>query len=296
MSKRNHIKHFSILNLFILYTNILPIIFSFPFYNLQSIQLLNGNFLMIHQNGIDICNKGLTKIIKTEFIFTDDEKITPDKMKNIIIKQSTDGYIYSLINDNIYIFNELGNLLYKSAKINQDKTPNYYSLTIKDNYHFYIGLITNNFLNIYYYEYNLTSNTIINIAESGDISKNEKYLFFLETEYVFENKGFNCYIMKHQTVGDTLTCFFITSSNGKLYWNIEFLELDGTSIIEHKNLASIRKEIVYMFIGYFKIDINLDKNKALICCLSGYNNDFCFSYDISQTDFGDDCIYPGKEI
>ena len=165
MSKRNHIKHFSILNLFILYTNILPIIFSFPFYNLQSIQLLNGNFLMIHQNGIDICNKGLTKIIKTESIFTDDEQITSTKMKNIIIKQFTDGYIISLINDNIYIFNELGHFLYKSAKINQDKTPNYYSLTIKDNYHFYVGLITENSLNIYYYEYNLSSNEIMIIAE-----------------------------------------------------------------------------------------------------------------------------------
>ena len=296
MSKRNHIKHFSILNLFILYTNILPIIFSFPFYNLQSIQLLNGNFLMIHQNGIDICDKGLTKIIKTEIIFTDDEQITLNKMKNIIIKQFTDGYIVSLINDNIYIFNESGHFLYNSTKINQDKTPNYYSLTIKDNYHFYIGLITNNFLNIYYYEYNLTSNEIIKIAESGDISKNEKNFFLQEIVYVFENKGFNCYIMEHQTKGDTLTCFFITSNKGKLYWNIEFLELDGKSIIEHKDLPSIKKQIELMVIGYFKIDINLDKNKALICCLSGIDNDFCFSYDISQTDFGDDCIYPGKEI
>ena len=102
--------------------------------------------------------------------------------------------------------------------------------------------------------------------------------------------------MKHQTVGDTLTCFFITSSNGKLYWNIEFLELDGTSIIEHKNLASIRKEIEIMIIGYFKVDINSDKNKALICCLNGFTNDFCFSFDISQTDFGNDCIYPEGEI
>ena len=114
MSKRNHIKHFSILNFFILYTNILPIIFSFPFYNLQSIQLLNGNFLMIHQYGIDICDKGLTKIIKTEIIFTNDEQITLYKMKNIIIKQFTDGYIISLINDNIYIFNESGHFLYKN--------------------------------------------------------------------------------------------------------------------------------------------------------------------------------------
>ena len=93
----------------------------------------------------------------------------------------------------------------------------------------------------------------------------------METEYVFENKGFNCYIMEHQTKGDTLTCFFITSSNGKLYWNIEFLELDVDTIIKHKNLASIRKEITLMVIGYFKIDINSDKTKALICCLSGSN-------------------------
>ena len=135
-----------------------------------------------------------------------------------------------------------------------------------------MGLITDNSLNIYYYEYNLSSNEIIKIAESRDISKNEKNIFLQEIVYVFENKGFNCYIMKHQTEGDVLTCFFITSNNGNLYWNIEFLKLDGESIIVYKNLESIKKQITLMVIGYFKIDINSDKTKALICCLNDFKD------------------------
>jgi len=84
--------------------NLFSIFPSFPFYNLQTAELTDGNFLFIHKYGIDICVKDITKIIRTEIIFTNEEQITKEKIKNVIIKKFDDGYIICLIIDKIYIF------------------------------------------------------------------------------------------------------------------------------------------------------------------------------------------------
>ena len=107
MSKKPHFLVFLLFYLFFI-----PNIFSFPFYNTQSEQLINGNFLIIHQYGIAICDNELSRIIRTEKVFTDDDIITTDKMKNIIIKKFEDGYLICIINDKIYIFDNLGNFIY----------------------------------------------------------------------------------------------------------------------------------------------------------------------------------------
>ena len=100
--------------------------------------------------------------------------------------------------------------------------------------------------------------------------------------------------MNHRSKGDVLTCFFITSNNNKFYWNIEFLQLNGTSIIEHKDFTPIRKEMAVIVVD-FKIDINSEKTKVLICGqIDSY--DFCFYYDISQTDIIYDYKYPENGI
>lgn len=73
--------------------NFFSIFSSFPFYNLQTAELTDGNFLFIHKYGIDICDRDITKVIRTEVIFTNEEQITTDKIKNVIIKKFEDGYI-----------------------------------------------------------------------------------------------------------------------------------------------------------------------------------------------------------
>ena len=120
-------------------------VFAFPFYNVQSAELSNGQRLLVHKFGIDIVDKDYNQVIRNEIIFTDEEQIsTADKLNNVIIKKFEDGYIICLINDKTYIFDNLGNFLSKKENINFDKTVNYYSLNIKDNYHFFIGFISNN--------------------------------------------------------------------------------------------------------------------------------------------------------
>ena len=74
-------------------------------------------------------------------------------MKNVIIKKFEDGYLICLINDKIYIFNNLGIFLSKRENINLNLTAKYFSLNIKDKYHFFIGIISNDKFYLYYYEY-----------------------------------------------------------------------------------------------------------------------------------------------
>ena len=133
MEKRNYNYKNILFSSLILFSNIFSGIFSFPFYNLQSEQLFNGNYIFVHQYGIDIVNNPRTKIIRSEITFAEEEQITKEKMQNVIIKMFEDGYLICLINGKIYIFDDTGHILYKSENIiTTGKTVNYYSLNIKD--------------------------------------------------------------------------------------------------------------------------------------------------------------------
>ena len=137
-------------------------VFAFPFYNVQSAELSNGQKLLVHKLGIDIVDKDYNQKIRTEITFTDDEQIsTEDKLKNVIIKKFENGYLICLVVDRTYIFDNLGNFLSEKENINFDFTVNYYSLNIKDNYHFFIGFISEETFYLYYYEYNTETNEII---------------------------------------------------------------------------------------------------------------------------------------
>ena len=46
-----------------------------------------------------------------EIVFSNEEQITTDIMQNVIIKEFEDGYLICLINNKIYIFNNLGEFL-----------------------------------------------------------------------------------------------------------------------------------------------------------------------------------------
>ena len=304
MDKIINENNFIPVTLFILVMSLFSITLSFPFYNLQSKKLKNGNLFFVHKNGIDICDFNVTRILRTEMFFSIEEQIITDKMKNVLIKQFEDGYLICLINGKIYIFDDLGHFLYKSENINTNKTVNYYSLNIKDNYHYYVGLYSNESLNLYYYEYYKEANTTKLIAESGNIKKSEKWMWFFNVDYAFENKGFDCHIMYNKNKGEALACFFIISNNNKLYWSIEFFSVEGNLINSQSNYTSIKKEITNpSWVGYFKVDVSSDKTKALICSFISGNCDFCFYYDTDQTENeininyyefpGDIICYPG---
>ena len=231
MGKRNYIYIF--FSLLIILLILSHKTFSFPYYNLQSTNLTDGSYLFVHKYGIDIVDYNLEKVIKV-IVFSDEEQI--NDLKNIIIKQFEDGYVICLINDKIYIFNKSGHLRYKSEKINDDKEVNYYSLNIYDNYHYYIGLINDDSLHLYYYEYNDITKKAIKMAESVDFKIVKSYLSgYPKDYYEFVNGGLNCHIMINVEKGETLVCFLIVIDNDLYYISINFYHINNGNIIENEN-------------------------------------------------------------
>ena len=210
------------LSVFILYTNLFAPSLSLEFNNLQSEKLSNGDFIFVHQYAIYIFNKDLTQIIRIEISFTEEEQITTEKMKNTIIKKFEDEYIICLVNDKIYIFDDLGYFLYKSDYINNDITANYYSLCVKDNYNFFIGMTSEETLYLYYYEYHKNLNTTTKAA-SGEIQIEKSNLLSFKTYYTFIS-GLSCHYM-YSTGTDSaeaLVCFLALSKNDDNQWYIGY--------------------------------------------------------------------------
>ena len=216
-------------------------VFAFPFYNVQSAELSNGQKLIVHKLGIDIVDKDYNQIIRNEINFTNEEQISiPDELKNIIIKKFEDGYIICLINDTTYIFDNFGNFLSKRENINIGHTTNYYSLNIKDNYHFFIGFISNQEFCLYYYEYNTETNDTNYISGVEEI-KMIKQSFLFSSYYLYDDIGVNCHIMNDGENGDTIACIFILYDNDNKYsWYIKFFNLnENNQIIEDTKYNSI---------------------------------------------------------
>ena len=253
------------------------ITFSYP----TSTYLLNGNLFIIHKYGIDICDNLLTKIIDTPIIFSEEEQIsTTYSLSKVLITKFDDGYIICLINDKIYIFDNEGHFLYKSERIDREKNPDYYSLNIKDNYHFYIGFIANNLLNLYYYEYIISENKTELIASKEDSKVIHNINIF--NKYNLNNKGISCHVMINENIGETLACFYILNRNENTF-AVGFYVIDGTKINEPIRFWPASEDCED--IQFLKVDINKDHSKALVCLILPNKNNNCFVYDINESGF-----------
>ena len=137
-----------------------------------SITLANDNIFLIQKTGIDIYDQYLNKLNQI-VEFSGEEEITEENFSKIAIKYNKD-YILSVINDKMFIFNNEGNLLYKSEeKLNGNQTIYSYSLTLipdKNYCKYVIGYFdedSNLRLNLYYYD-NEKNNTLL-LYEYKDI-------------------------------------------------------------------------------------------------------------------------------
>ena len=282
----NYIHFISILIIIISFSTI----YSFPFYNLQSTELSNGDKLIVHRYGIDICDKDFNEIIRNEITFSNDEQIsTSDKMVNIILKKFDDGYVICLINAKAYIFDDLGHFLSERGNLIFSYTSNYYSLNIKDNYHFFVSSISNDYFYLYYYTYlKLTKN--INYLSGIENFQIYKSLSLTGKTYYSFKDGLNCHIMQEEGKGETLACFFMLYGDNKYYWYIKFFNLNGETIIEDGNYSPIKKESNSQYL-YFKVDVNSEKNIGLICGYLEVGADACFYFDISKKSFDEHIYY-----
>ena len=122
----NH-KMFFIIKLIFLTAVIKLSITHISFINPYAIALSDGKLLVIHRYGVSICNSQVTEIIDTIISFTGDEEISTEEALSKITAVSENGYIFCIINDKTYIFDENGNLLsLNSPKILTDEITDYY--------------------------------------------------------------------------------------------------------------------------------------------------------------------------
>ena len=289
MLKGNYI-HQIIGLFFILYINFFSQAFALSFKNAQSVILSNDDFLFVHETGVDICDKDLTSIKRTELVFeSEDEIIYENLMRIVLLKKSDDGYIICLIRGKIYIFDELGHFLHKSEDIPY-LYATYYTLSVKDNYHFFIGYskgeraftYSYSLLYLYYYEYNKSENKTSILAESGGVGF--KYTTLTGTyNYIIEEKGINCDIMYNGNKEERLACFLTLYDESKYYFYIDFFYLSD-NLIKKTEVDYIKSQIYDNNLDFFKVEVNSDKTKALICGAKG-GWSFCFNYDTSPDNY-----------
>ena len=241
--------------------------------------------MVIHKFGITICNYLLSQIIKNITIFNEDEQIKTESSLSKVTTATIDEYIISIINDKIYILNDIGELLYKSNEeiLEQGETAYYYTLVPikkKDNYIFYfIGFVHNALLYFLYYEYNYEENT------NAKLSKYiEKHKYNSKT-YNIVNKGLSCQYMTNSQNINSIICFFLIYTNNYYLLTVDnFLINNDNIIVQDSNY--IADHFIFPSIRYIKSCIAKDHSKALVGLIltTGECRYFIFNINVYYND------------
>ena len=280
------IKSYNLLYIILFFLNISPTIsylhFTYPYaITLKS----SGNIFIIHKTGVTICDPSYSTIIKNVTTFSASEEISdPNTLSKVAISQFDDGYIVSVIINNIYIFDIDGELKFTGSGI-FTSCPNdiYYSLTAhkKDGryYYYLLGFILNNLLYLQYYKYDSIERS--NIIDKKKYEYQDKYYFDDGSYYQYEiaNKGLSCLVMTYNS-RDIITCtYYIERSSSYKYLSLAFFYLDDI------NNGYINEHYSWDNIKCIKSALGPYKSIALYCLYkaSGDSNCIFFDYDVKQT-------------
>ena len=253
--------------------------FTYP----NSLYLSDGNIFVIHKFGITICNSNFTDIIKNVIVFDNDEIITEEKLSKITSVYEN-GYIFNVINDKIYIFDDIGNLLFKNNTkiIESNENPDYYTLTpikISNEYYYYvIGFIYNN-INLLYYKYNIKNKLNSLIFTLKNFNKS----IYINNSINIEGMSLTCQFMKNETgIVEALICFFLTNyihnNSYNYYMSTNFFVVNENKIEDIQS-----KYLLFNFgiIKYIKSTINFDHSKAYVCFVLENGETNCFLFVIN---------------
>ena len=253
--------------------------FNFPY----ALSLSNGNILVIHKTGITICDNLLTKIIKNATIFITSEQIETEESLSKVTTTKMNNYIISIINDKIYIFNDIGDLLFQdNTKIlSSYERAEYYTLVsykiVDNNYFYLIGFVDNELLNFLYYKYDSSTNENYLLS-----TRKERYHYTydstgnIDSYYNIRNKALSCQYMKKNNLKKVIVCFFLVYKNDDDYdyYNYNdylydyFFTFDYFSIDSNNNLVRHRDFISdhfnYPEVSCIKSSVSPDQSKAVV--------------------------------
>ena len=227
----------------------------------QSITLLNGNILIIHQKGIMIYDSSLSNKTIIEIYSIEDGDPLREYNKTTISRFSEKdyGYIISTIRDIIYIFDCEGNILNKYSTVKLSG----YSFTIVPikregkKFTYMIGFI----------ERSCTSyNMMLNFFDYD--SNNNMTNFILQEKFVLEGKQtffLSCQLMLNTTKNDGIIVCFTD-----LYY-IRKINASYINPISYKRIINTTEEASFIYstnsayIVSLKTAISSDKQKCLVC-------------------------------
>ena len=266
---------------------IFSISLKYPF----SIYLSNGNILSIYEQGISIYDHLFTKKIKDVKYFPYNEVITRDDISRITIVLE-DSYIFSIIKDRIYIFNDKGGLLFHNNTliIKDDNNPLYYSLSIikKETtlYNYIISFFVNQTLYNYLFQYNISSNEnyLIDYKEISSITY-KSFTFYVGDDPIYtpnfnrnfdKNSPLSCQFLFDILDNIIYSCFFSTDNKFCFaFYNTteSFLSFDTAFALKSVSEIECIKSIA-----------NYNHSKALISLYSSSGILKSFIYEISNLD------------
>jgi hypothetical protein len=217
--------------------------------------LKNKNILVIEENGIFICDNSFTNIVNTIKSFTEDDKITLEKLSTVILINKED-YIISLIDSKVYFFDPEGNLIYNSEKLIYSYSPTYISLTPIIYENNCIDYVVSYFdsdvhLRLLYYQFDIDTKNNKLISEKIEVN----FLDIVSGRYSYSSYNF-----KHQG----LSCVYIEDYYyEKYYYENYFIFYND---IEKKSFSLFKyfifKNIFYRGTGSY-LKVKLIKKKPL---------------------------------
>jgi len=249
----------------------------------SSIMLSNGNIFVIHQNGVSIYDSTFSKLISDEVIFNNSEKINHGYyLSKITIEQFENGFIITIINDYIYIFDYKGTFIFKSTeKVDEHAYGYYYSIVpIKffDGYYYYIiAFIDSGLIYFDYYKFHLENkiNDLLNRYELRHEIGTQFYLLY--------DGGLCCHKMAYSFSEDVLSCFFVSNfDTNQIASNI--YSITEEEIINKRQPININ--INKSGIKVIKSAVNYSGTKSIVCVMLNDGTCYCFKYYSSDIDQG----------
>ena len=261
----------------------------------HGVNLYSGDILIIHKFGITVYDSNLTNIKEKIVEFGENELIETEEDLSKITVESFNRYIFSIIKDKLYIFNELnGELFYQNNNIiNQPQNVEYYTLkpvNITNNikYTYVIGYLSNNLLKLFYYEFdsNSKSNQLISSLQNVYPYVNNEMIIsrglscvYMKNSYYnctpyYGNNPESCNHYCNATWGmnffpENLVCFYLIIYENKPTLISSFYTLNPGNIVKDEKyklegLAIFNDTNLYD-VAYIKSSTDKDKLNSLIC-------------------------------
>ena len=269
--------------------------FEFP----TAITLPNSNIFIIHKYAIDIYDSSLQTLINREWEFSKEDRISYEQYPKIVVKFQY-GYILSIINDKINIFDHNGKFLYRgiSNVYYTYKANHFYTLAclgVKNNEYYYIaGYISSNTGPLYLalYSYNIEKNTteFLNSNKKKEF-ENYKFKNSLKSFYSYQ---ISCEYMYYPLSNKNLLVCFVNTNNYDIISVLYEINIDSGLISEYNGNDNINnmKNITYDGqndqIKIIRSSINFDRTLALVCYQRKDNRKgICGKFNITSLSFYD---------